>query len=259
MRFCDEGVVLGGKAWGNSQYVVTILTRDHGCCRGLLGVGRSTRLKAALRGGTCVRVSWQGRLEEHLGRWDFEDIESLSSKVWEDGVLGVMVELMSGLVKKGLAERDIQRDFYDKTRRLVGLCGEERKIFLCGYSLWELELLSVVGMGLDRERCAVTGARDSLCYISPRTGCAVSREGAGSYAPRLLGHPDFWSDEGLYENIYGCEGGKERKGACEKVEMGSIVDGLRTTGYFLGRYGFLEGICGVLRLRVMEALEEVLV
>ena len=50
-------------------------------------------------------------------------------------------------------------------------------------------LLEELGFGLDLGSCAVTGTRDDLAFVSPRTGRAVSRQGAGDWADRLLPLP----------------------------------------------------------------------
>ncbi|MEO1949483.1 DNA repair protein RecO [Thioclava sp.] len=83
------------------------------------------------------------------------------------------------------------------------------------YLRWELGLLEEMGYGLDLSRCAVTGSRDDLAYVSPRSGRAVSRQGAGEWAPRLLPLPLCLLGQG-------------------PASLGEIVQGLRLTGFFLG-------------------------
>jgi DNA repair protein RecO (recombination protein O) len=61
----------------------------------------------------------------------------------------------------------------------------------------------------------VTGNGDDLAYVSPRTGRAVSRAGAGDWADRLLPLPAALL------------GGP--------ATPQSLADGLRTTGFFLDR------------------------
>ncbi|MGX7836017.1 DNA repair protein RecO, partial [Campylobacter fetus subsp. venerealis] len=57
------------------------------------------------------------------------------------------------------------------------------------YLDWEMLLLDEMGFGLDLSSCAVTGALEGLAYVSPRSGRAVSRAGAGDWADRLLPLP----------------------------------------------------------------------
>ena len=39
--------------------------------------------------------------------------------------------------------------------------------------------------------CVVTGQKNNLYYVSPKTGKAVSKDGAGKFAPKLLRLPMF--------------------------------------------------------------------
>ena len=77
-------------------------------------------------------------------------------------------------------------------------------------------LLDELGFGLDLTTCAVTGARDDLAYVSPKTGRAVSRAGAGDWAARLLPLPQVMLGQGP---ALGAE----------------LVQGLALTGHFLNR------------------------
>jgi DNA repair protein RecO (recombination protein O) len=84
------------------------------------------------------------------------------------------------------------------------------------YLLWELALIEEMGFGLDLSQCAVTGAREGLAYVSPKTGRAVSAAGAGAYADRLLPLP---------ASLLG-----------QADDAQGIAAGLQTTGYFLERH-----------------------
>ena len=68
-----------------------------------------------------------------------------------------------------------------------------------------------LGFGLDLTRCAVTGTREGLAYVSPRSGRAVSAAAAGDWAPKLLPLPAMLGGRG----------------------NGGIEDALALTGYFL--------------------------
>ena len=85
------------------------------------------------------------------------------------------------------------------------------------YLRWELALLEDMGFGLDLSTCAVMGAQaNDLSFISPRTGRAVSRSGAGEWADKLLPLPACLMGEG----------GDDRE----------IYQGLRVTGHFLSNH-----------------------
>ena len=84
------------------------------------------------------------------------------------------------------------------------------------YLRWEVLLLEEIGFGLDLAACAVTGATNDLAYVSPRTGRAVSRAGAGDWADRLLPLPAGLAGDAL-------------------ASPADILAGLAITGHFLTR------------------------
>ena len=88
------------------------------------------------------------------------------------------------------------------------------EIWPLAYLQWELALLEETGFGLDLTSCAVTGRDDGLVYVSPKTGRAVSRDGAGDWADRLLPLPPVLRGDGEASDT-------------------EIVAALGVTGYFL--------------------------
>ena len=91
---------------------------------------------------------------------------------------------------RSLAEREPHPRLYAGLLKLLeGMLADPR--WLETQVRFELLLLQELGFALDLDRCAVTGAADDLAYVSPRTGRAVSRSGAGDLAVRLLPLPAF--------------------------------------------------------------------
>jgi DNA repair protein RecO (recombination protein O) len=88
------------------------------------------------------------------------------------------------------------------------------------YVSFELALLEELGYGLNMKACAVTGERDDLVAVSPRTGRAVCRRVAEPYQNKLLPLPAFLatSDEEI------------------QPKPQEILDAMRLSGYFLERY-----------------------
>jgi len=99
---------------------------------------------------------------------------------------------------------------------LEAMMADDTAHWLPLYVRWEAGLLDALGFGLDLSQCAATGVRENLSYVSPRSGRAVSRDGAGVYASRLLGLPQFLLDAGAREPV-----------------AGDVAAGLALTGYFL--------------------------
>ncbi|MEO0917852.1 MAG: DNA repair protein RecO C-terminal domain-containing protein, partial [Pseudomonadota bacterium] len=81
------------------------------------------------------------------------------------------------------------------------------------YLQWELALLEELGFGLDLTACAVTGSKDNLAYISPKSGRAVASDAAGTWEHRLFP---------LSPALLG-----------KSAEPDDIQSGLRVVGHFL--------------------------
>ena len=115
----------------------------------------------------------------------------------------------------GLPEREPHpAAFLGLAAFLETLAGEAWPAAYVGY---ELALLAELGFGLDLERCAVTGRRTELAWVSPRSGRAVAREAGAPWKGRLLALPGF---------LCGAPG----------FAPADIGDGLALTGHFLARH-----------------------
>jgi DNA repair protein RecO (recombination protein O) len=103
--------------------------------------------------------------------------------------------------------------------QVIARLAEGGEAALPDYISWEAELLAELGYGLDLARCATTGATEGLAYVSPRSGRAVTEEGAGPWREKLLPLPAFlW-----------------REASSGPAEW---LLGLRLTGHFLAKDAF---------------------
>jgi len=79
-----------------------------------------------------------------------------------------------------------------------------------------MALLDELGFGLDLSSCAATGGNDSLVYVSPKSGRAVSASAGEPYKERLLALPAFLT--------------QGRQAAVTRADM---LAGFALTGHFL--------------------------
>ncbi|MFY8154260.1 MAG: DNA repair protein RecO, partial [Hyphomicrobiales bacterium] len=84
---------------------------------------------------------------------------------------------------------------------------------------FELEVLRLLGFGVDLSECASSGATEDLVYVSPKSGRAVSRAAGEPWKDRLLPLPAFLRGE-------------------TGIGQGDVAAGFRLTGYFLARHVF---------------------
>ena len=159
---------------------MTFSTPERGRHAGVVRGGTSRKMNPILQPGAQVDVSWRARLEEHIGSFTVEPLRSRAAAL-SDRMALAGLNAVTGLLGFSLPEREPHGDLYLKTERLLDLLGQN-DIWPLAYLRWELALLEELGFGLDLSECAVTGGRDDLVYVSPRSGRAVSRQGAGEWA-----------------------------------------------------------------------------
>ncbi|RKF14692.1 DNA repair protein RecO [Roseovarius spongiae] len=214
MEWRDQGILLSARGHGESAAIIEVLTPAHGRHAGVVRGGASRRLAPVLQPGAQLDLAWRARLEEHLGAFTVEPVRSRAAASLGDRLALAGLNAVTALLLFGLPEREAHPTLYRRTEALLDLLGQG-EVWPLAYLQWELALLEELGFGLDLSGCAVMGpAANDLSYVSPRSGRAVSRAGAGEWADRLLPLPPCLMGQG---------------GAPDA----EIVDGLRTTGHFL--------------------------
>jgi DNA repair protein RecO (recombination protein O) len=213
MEWRDQGVLLAMRGHGESAAIIEVLTRAHGRHAGVVRGGASRRLAPLLQPGNQIAVAWRARLSEHIGTFTVEPLRARAAGVLADRLALAGLSSICALLAFALPEREACPALHDRSAALLDLLPDTAD-WPARYLRWELALLEETGFGLDLSACAVTGARDDLAYVSPRSGRAVSRGGAGEWAARLLPLPECLLGQG-------------------PATGAEVAAGLRTTGYFL--------------------------
>lgn len=216
MNWSDDGIVLGGRRFGEGGLIIDVLTQAHGRRSGLVYGGASRTRRTQYEAGNTVALAWSGRIEDQLGRFDVaETRRDRASRLLEDGGALTAISAITALLRAGLNEGDAAgSDMFEATSLLLDALSAP-EVWPALYVRWELGLLSALGFGLDLSECALTGANDGLTHVSPKTGRAVRGSEAEDYLARLLRLPAFLV----------------RTDA--QVGPGDIADGLALTGHFL--------------------------
>jgi DNA repair protein RecO (recombination protein O) len=214
MEWRDEGVLLSVRPHGETAAIIEVFTALHGRHAGVVRGGASRRLSPVLQPGAHLHVTWRARLDGHMGAFIVEPLRSRT------GVLGDRLALsgltaICALLQVALAERDPHKDLWVSSTALLDALQTSADWPLL-YLRWEMQMLEEIGFGLDLATCAVTGSREDLAYVSPKTGRAVSRSAAGDWVDRLLPLPAALLGQG-------------------PASPAEIVQGLAVTGHFLLR------------------------
>ena len=194
-------------------HTLDVFTEEKGRHAGVVRGGTSRKVAPVLQPGAQLDVAWRARLEDHIGTFTVEPVRSRAALVMNDRLALAGLNAVTALLAFGLPEREPHRGLSRRTEQLLDLLGQN-EVWPLAYLRWELALLEDMGFGLDLSACAVTGATEGLAFVSPKTGRAVSRAGAGEWVDRLLQLPPVLRGEGAAPDA-------------------EVAEALRTTGYFL--------------------------
>ncbi len=215
MEWREDGVLLAARRHGETAIIIEVFTRDHGLHAGVVPGGASRKMAPILQPGAGLDLVWRARLDEHIGTFRVEPLQS-RAHLMEDRLSLAALNAVAALLTFALPEREPHPALYDRTIALLEMIGEG-PVWPLAYLRWEMALLDDLGFGLDLGTCAATGATEGLLYVSPKSGRAVSGAGAGAWKDRLLP---------LSPDLVG-KGSGEREG---------VLQGLRVTSHFLARH-----------------------
>jgi DNA repair protein RecO (recombination protein O) len=212
----DRGILLAAEPHGEGHAVVQMLTAEHGRHAGLIHGGGSSKRAHELQPGSEMQLHWRARLPDHLGTYSYE-LDTGHAAYWLDDRRRLSAISAACAVATVLPEREPMPGIYHGLTAFLGVL--EQEIWPAAYVGWELGVLATLGYGLALDRCARTGATEGLAYVSPKSGVAVTAEGAGEFAERLLVLPPFLAGSGEFTDK-------------------DIADGLTLTAHFLKRDAF---------------------
>ena len=130
-----------------------------------------------------------------------------------------MLNIIIDIIEKNILEKEPHKELYDELSNLLKNIDNDENIFLSHYIRLEIELLRILGYGIDLSRCAVTGQKNDLYFVSPKSGRAVSKEVGEKYRNKLLKLPSFLT-----------------KDASNNVDKGELLSGLKLSGFFIAKY-----------------------
>lgn len=213
MEWRDQGILLSTRRHGETSAIIEVFTPTQGRHAGVVRGGTSRKIAPILQPGAQLDLTWRARLEDHIGAFTVEPVRSRAAIAMGGRLALAGLNAVTGLLSFCVPEREVHLPLYRRTEALLDLLGQE-DVWPLAYLRWEVSLLEELGFGLDLARCAVTGSTDDLIYVSPKSGRAVSRAGAGDWADRLLPLPEVLRGIG-------------------EAGDAEIAQGFKTTGHFL--------------------------
>jgi DNA repair protein RecO (recombination protein O) len=241
MRIEAQAIICAVRPHGEHGAIVRALTPRDGLQPGYVRGGRSKRLRPILVPGNLVQAEYRARTDEQLAHLTVELVASRAPLLVE-ALAASAIDWACALTAAALPEGQPYPRLYEALDGVLSAieAAPSAKGWAVALVRYELLLLGELGFGLDLSQCAATGSRSNLAFVSPKSGRAVSAEGAGEYRDRLLALPDFLTGGGA-------------------ADWAEILDGLRLTGHFLARDLLIERQADVLaaRERLVDRLRRV--
>ncbi|MDR1475420.1 MAG: DNA repair protein RecO [Holosporales bacterium] len=219
MDWIDDVIILSKIPYGESSFVLTVMSENHGKWAGFVkGSYRRQSAKAAFTVFECgdiARCQWRSRVSDNLGNMVIETKLQPFIFAWSSKQRLLAIKSTCDMCLSLCPERQVLKSVYEGLRMF--LCNIMRPNWVPEYIRFELGLLKHLGYGLDIEKCAVTGTNSDLSYVSPKTGRAVCQRVGEQYRNRLLALPAFLTNPHDDKNI----------------KWQEVFDGLNLTDFFL--------------------------
>ncbi|USO02249.1 MAG: DNA repair protein RecO [Alphaproteobacteria bacterium] len=204
MRFTDEGIVLDVKKILENRFSIKIFTKNYGYIQGI------THKKVDI--GQHIFFDYSSKNEHGAG---FVKINKKIILIFSFE-LSPFVASVCHLLSRFLPENHPYPDFYTIVFELLSGKLEQSK----GFYIWfEEMLLQHLGFGLSLTKCAVTDTTQDLIYVSPKTGCSVSKDVGLPYHASLIFLPQFMSKKTYID-----------------LDASDFNLGLNLTGYFIKKH-----------------------
>lgn len=217
MRFTTPAIICALRPHGEHGAVVRMMTRNHGLLAAYVRGARGRRMRPVLMAGNVVDANLSARTEAQLPQAMVELVHSRGPLLAEP-LPAAAIDWSTVLIATALPEGQSYSVIHDGLEGLLDAIEAAPSASAWGAALvrFELMLLAELGFGLDLSECAVTGEREELVAVSPKSGRAVSAGEAEPYLGKLLPLPAFIIAGG-------------------SASLADVLDGLALSGHFLRR------------------------
>ncbi|MFT6076955.1 MAG: DNA repair protein RecO (recombination protein O) [Myxococcota bacterium] len=220
MKFSDSGIIIGVRKYSESSLIVKVLSENHGLYSGFVRGGTSSpKNRAIYQNFNLVDFEWSAKVEDNLGFFKIELKKSFLAQIISSPIKLTALGILSLIIEENIQEREPSEEIFPSLFDLLKSLNLEDEAFLQKYIKFEIELLKILGYGIDLSSCAATGVTTNLHFVSPKSARAVCLESGEEYRNKLLILPQFLLIE---ENI---ENSQE-----------DLRNGLKLTGFFIDKF-----------------------
>ena len=213
----NKAIVLSKTNYSENSLILKIFTDKNGIQKGLVKGGKNIQKSNIYESGNMVVAEWKGKKEDSLGILKCELVEANSGIFLADTKKFLSLISLLNLIEFCFLENETEEELFIKSHNLIKEIINNKENWLQNYVKWELFLLNKIGFGLELSQCIVSDSKENLSFVSPKSGCAVSKLSAKGWENKLLPLPAF-----LVANV--------------EANIVDIKNGLTLTAYFLQKF-----------------------
>jgi DNA repair protein RecO (recombination protein O) len=226
MKFSDIGIIISQKKYAENSLIIKVFSQNHGIYSAFVKSIKSEKSKQVVQIGNLISFSFFSRIEENLGQ--FSSLDLINS--YAGGIIFNRFRLdcfnsLISIIDSFFVEREENEYAFEIIKDFIESLTDEKNTtnFLTSkYVMLELEILKILGYGVDLSSCVVTNSNQDLAFVSPKSARAVSFNAGEKFADKLLKLPKFLIDQN-----------------CEYCHY-QLLDGLNLSGFFLKKFLFSQ-------------------
>lgn len=218
MELVDRALILNIQTFNENDALVSAFTRGHGLVKGMAKRALTSRHRGTYCVGNWVDLRWYARLEEHLGNIECELVVPTGSMLMRERQRCYVLQSMCALILLAFEQRDPHPKLFRAMDRLIEALQFDLP-WPADYARFEAILLQETGYGLGLDACIVTGETQQLAYVSPKSGCAVSKRAGADYHHKLFAFPSV-----LVQEMH------------SQAKPDAVEQALSVTGYFIAKW-----------------------
>lgn len=191
MKINDEAIIVKLEKFAEEGIICWALMKEHGLFKGV--VKPSNKLRNQMQISNIINFTWSARTIDQLGSLYGELLKPISMVIINDKFKLASIRSLCSLLVDNLPEKVREKNIYNAVYDFI-LNLKDNNLWLEDYLLLELIILRELGYGLSLDKCAVTGKKEDLYYVSPKSGMAVSKDVGKEYHSKLLVLPQFYGN-----------------------------------------------------------------
>ena len=213
----DEGLILSSINYSETSMILKVFTCNRGVQKGFVRGAKSKKKSNIYEAGNLVSISFRSRTEDMLGIFLVDLLKPSSLLYLNDLKRFSCIISVINLLEFSLLENEIETELYFFSKNLINKVFSYEEGWIEEYIRWEVFLLKKIGFGLELSKCILSNKKTDLSYVSPKSGCAVSKEAGKPWEKKLLELPKFLISD-------------------NKANKSELSKGFKITTYFLTKF-----------------------